>query len=395
VNTPTAADALVASGPPLHVMRGPTRHRRWRDVRRLLALRTDNLGDLLMTTPALAALREGLPRAHITLLGSPSGAAMAPHLPMVDEVWTCRPPWMPGCDDDGAAPGQAEQALVERLAAGNFDAAVIFTVCTQSALPAALVCRMAGIGQRLAHCRENPYALLTDWVPDRDVVADGMRHEVARQLALVAAIGCTTADDALRFPVSAADQRRARVRLAAEGVDGTRPFVLLHPGATAASRRWPAERFGRVAAAMAQCGWPAVLCGGADERALLSEARAAMAQQGAAPAPIVDGDLSLGELAALIDAAALLIANNSAPAHLAAALGTPVVDLYALTNPQHTPWRGRSRVLSHDVPCRWCLKSVCPEGHHACLRNVDEAAVVDAAQALLRESVHDDAAVPA
>jgi ADP-heptose:LPS heptosyltransferase len=118
-----------------------------------------------------------------------------------------------------------------------------------------------------------------------------------------------------------------------------------------------------------------------------------MVQIGAAPAPILDGDLSLGELAALIEAAALLIANNSAPAHLAAAVGTPVIDLYALTNPQHAPWRAHARVLSHDVPCRWCLKSVCPEGHHQCLRGVDEAAVIDAAQTLLRESVDDGAVV--
>jgi lipopolysaccharide heptosyltransferase II len=389
------ANALAATGRPVRLARGPTRHRRWREVRRLLALRTDNLGDLLMTTPALAALREGLPRAHITLLGSPSSAAAASHLPMVDEIWTCQPPWMPGGDDTAQAPGQAEQALVERLAEGAFDAAAIFTVCTQSALPAALVCRMAGIGLRLAHCRENPYALLTDWVPDPDRVDDGMRHEVERQLALVAAVGCTTADDGLRFSVPAADRRRAQVRLAAEGIDGARPYVLLHPGATAASRRWPAERFGRVAATMAQCGWPAVLCGGAGDLPLLQEARAAMVQIGAAPAPILDGDLSLGELAALIEAAALLIANNSAPAHLAAAVGTPVIDLYALTNPQHAPWRAHARVLSHDVPCRWCLKSVCPEGHHQCLRGVDEAAVIDAAQTLLRESVDDGAAIVA
>jgi ADP-heptose:LPS heptosyltransferase len=69
--------------------------------------------------------------------------------------------------------------------------------------------------------------------------------------------------------------------------------------------------------------------------------------------------------------------------HIAAALGTPVVDLYALTNPQHTPWRVPSRVLSHDVPCRNCLKSACPQGHHDCLRGVEPAAVVSAAVALL------------
>ena len=65
-----------------------------------------------------------------------------------------------------------------------------------------------------------------------------------------------------------------------------------------------------------------------------------------------------------------IISNNTGPAHMAAALGTPVVDLYALTNPQHTPWQVPSRVLSHDVPCRWCYSSVCRTGHHLCLRGV-------------------------
>jgi len=80
----------------------------------------------------------------------------------------------------------------------------------------------------------------------------------------------------------------------------------------------------------------------------------------------------------------VLVANNSAPSHLAAALGTPVVNLYALTNPQHTPWRVPAQVLNEDVPCRWCLKSVCPQQHHRCLRGVEPQQVVDAALALMR-----------
>ena len=80
------------------------------------------------------------------------------------------------------------------------------------------------------------------------------------------------------------------------------------------------------------------------------------------------GELDLGELAAFLAMAPLLIANNTGPVHIAAAVGTPVVDLYALTNPQHTPWGVPNRVLNHDVPCKYCYKSVCPEGHHHCLR---------------------------
>jgi len=79
------------------------------------------------------------------------------------------------------------------------------------------------------------------------------------------------------------------------------------------------------------------------------------------------GRLDFVELAALLEAADAVVCNNSSPAHLAAAVGTPVVDLYALTNPQHTPWGVAHRVLSRDVECRWCLKSVCPLGHTRCL----------------------------
>jgi ADP-heptose:LPS heptosyltransferase len=95
------------------------------------------------------------------------------------------------------------------------------------------------------------------------------------------------------------------------------------------------------------------------------------------------GRLDVAELAAVLARAPLLVSNNTGPVHLAAAVGTPVVDLYALTNPQHTPWGVPHRVLSHDVPCKYCYKSVCPLGHHDCLRAVAPAAVVTAALDLL------------
>src|SRR5205823_14157314 len=94
----------------------------------------------------------------------------------------------------------------------------------------------------------------------------------------------------------------------------------------------------------------------------------------------------LAELAALISLAPVLIANNTGPVHVAAALGTPVVDLYALTNPQHTPWAVPNRVLNHDVPCKYCYKSVCPQGHHNCLRLVTPPAVAQAARELGRDA---------
>lgn len=359
---------------------------RWRDARRLLLIRLDNLGDVLMTTPAFAAVRETLPGAHLALLSQPSAQALAPHLPMLDEVIGFDAPWVKAgaAALQGQPPGEAELALLQRLRAARFDAAIVFTVCTQSALPAALLCRLAGIPLVLAHTRERAYGLLSDEVPETDVIAPGMRHEVRRQLDLVAEVGMHTADERLRFALREADVDAAQLALRAASVDPARPYVLVHPGASAASRRYPAAAFGEAAALLRREGLPAqlVFCAGPGEAALLDEAATVMGGAGHVLAPLA----SLGLLAALIAGARLLVGNNSGPVHLAAALGTPVVDLYALTNPQHHPWQVPARVLSHDVPCRNCLKSACAEGHHDCLRRIEPRQVAQAAQALLREA---------
>jgi lipopolysaccharide heptosyltransferase II len=373
----------------------------WRRARRVLAVRLDNLGDVLMTTPALAALRQSLPQARLSLLTSSIGAAVAVCVREVDEVIAFDAPWVKQAVSGGATElGRAEQRLVDTLR-DRFDAAVIFTVCTQSALPAALLCRMAGIPLRLAHSRENPYGLLSHWVRESDMLGDGMsrkaapeanteareregssiRHEVLRQLALVAAVGCRVDDDRLRLHLTAPQRRHARTLLREAGVPAARPYFVVHPGASAPSRRYPAARFGSAADAIAahsHC--LPVFTGDASEQPLIEEARRCMSQ----PSVTLAGRAGVPELAALIGEARLLLSNNTGPAHIAAAMGTPVTVLYALTNPQHTPWRARAQVLNHDVPCRHCLKSECPQGHHDCLLKVQPDDVVRAAMSLLR-----------
>lgn len=356
---------------------------RWQQVRRVLAIRLDNLGDVLMTTPALQAIHDSVPGVHLTLLASPSGAALAPHLPAVDEVITWSAPWVKPPDATSTptvALGQHELAMVADLARRRFDAAVIFTVCTQSALPAALLCRLAGIPLRLAHSRENPYGLLSDWVRDTEVPHPDMRHEVQRQLDLVGHVGWQATSDRLTLRIDAGQDRSMRASFRAAGGRPEQPFVVVHPGATAASRRWAPERFGAAAQALVQAtGCQVVWCGSADERPLIEQARCSMTS----PSLTLAGQLTLGELAALIHHARLTLCNNSAASHIAAALNRPAVVLYALTNPQHTPWGNPARVLSQDVPCRECLCSRCPQPGHPCLNGVTPEAVVDAALELL------------
>jgi lipopolysaccharide heptosyltransferase II len=351
----------------------------------VLCIRLDALGDVLLTAPAMRALKAAHPARRITLCTSSAGASAAPLLPFVDDVLVYDAPWM------RAAEGARSAAdLVERLRARRFDAAVDFTVYSQSPLPAALVCLQADVPLRLAHCRENPYRLLTDWVRELEPER-GVRHEARRQLDLVAAVGVPAAGDAVGVSVPAEARRAMRRRLAEHDLLPWHPWIALHPGASAASRRYPADGFVAAGRALASRGHRLVVVGSDAERDLAREIAAAVGDAAVSLA----GETMLVELAALLEQARLLVANNSGPMHLAAAVGTPVVALYALTNPQHAPWQVPHRLLSRDVPCRWCYRSVCPEGHHACLRGVPPDAIVAAVDGLLAETRARPARAPA
>lgn len=361
---------------------------RWEDARRVLAVRLDGAGDLVMTTPALRALSEGGPEpTEVTLLTSRAGAAIAPLIPGLHDVIEYEAPWMKASEqlDRGR-----HLAMVEELARRDFDAAVIFTVFSQNPLPAAQLCLLAGIPLRLAHCRENPYQLLTDWVPETEP-HEQVRHEAQRQVDLVRTVGRQARDLHLGLRVSDGAREHIARWIAAEGLEAG-PWCVLHVGATAASRRYPPAQFAEVARMLvADHGWRLVFTGAVDERPLIETVQ----RESGVPSLSLAGELSIAELAALIDAAPLLISNNTAPVHIAAALQTPVVDLYALTNPQHTPWMVPSRVLFHDVPCRNCYKSVCPFGHQRCLAEVQPIEVVEAALELTALQAACTAALPA
>src|SRR5947209_5653325 len=141
--------------------------RGWESCRKLLCIRTDNMGDIIMSGPAIRALKQSL-GCSVTLLVSKQGASVCPYVPGIDDFIVWDVPW--GKDsvndqngtnnpNDGNNENSANSALITELKKHRFDAAVIFTVYSQSALPAALCAMMAGIPLRLAYSRENPYSL--------------------------------------------------------------------------------------------------------------------------------------------------------------------------------------------------------------------------------------------
>ncbi len=356
----------------------------WQRATNLLAVRLDNLGDVLMTTPALRAMRgPGSPR-RVTLLASRGGAAVVPHVPEIDDVIVFDAPWVAGGDDRDD--GDPVQRCVQVIRSRNFDAAVVFSVYSQSVLPAATMLYQAGVPAVIGRSRENPYRLLTDWIRE-DEPEETVRHEVRRQLDLVARVGYHTEDEQLSFRADRVDRDAAREVMADSGVSMDQPYVVLHPGASAASRRYPAPRFGAAARLINQrTGWPIVITGSADEAALAATVRDACGPAARSMA----GRLSLGALGAVIAGARVLVGNNSGPVHIAAAVGTPIVDLYALTNPQHTPWRVPSRVLYREVACAFCYSSRCRVGHHRCLLDITPDDVAEAVDALMAGQGEDD-----
>jgi ADP-heptose:LPS heptosyltransferase len=350
-------------------------------------VRLDNIGDVIALGPALRTLRAALPDARITLLASPAGSQVAPLLPEVDAVLTRSVVWQ---DAAGSLPPDParELALVDDLRRGRFDAAFVFTSWSQSPWPPAYACYLAGIPIRVGESKEFGGSLLTHRVPS---LPDG-EHVVDRNLHLLTSLGFRPAGHDLRLRLPPADATRARALLAGAGIDPDRPFAALAPGATCAARRYDPERFGRVAAALAARGLPVVVLASERERRRgLVEPVLAPATTARLPIASLAGRTSLGELAAVIGRAAVVVCNDSAPMHIADALDRPLVALYSGTEleSQWGPRKAPARLLRRPTPCAPCYRFDCPFAME-CL-DIPPEEVVDAATALLDRTT----AVPA
>jgi len=313
----------------------------WRNYKNILCIRLDNMGDVLMSQPAMRALKHvGLDR-QITLLTSSIGATIAPFIPEVDAIIPFDVPWVKTDETNGE---QQLLALADELRSRRFDAAVIFTSYSQNPLPAAMLCYQAGIKAVLGYCRENPYRLISDWIPDREPL-DYIVHEVQRQLQLVETVGAATSDTNLSLRVPGESRQTIRTRLAALRVGKDRPWLVLHAGVSEEKRCYPADEYISACRSLIGQGYEIVLTGSSSEQGYVNN----IARRLGNGASNLTGELSISELMALIAAAPILISNNTGPVHIAAAVGTPVVVLYAMTNPQHTPWKVSSRVLYFAV----------------------------------------------
>jgi len=315
----------------------------WFSCRNILCVRADNMGDLLMSSPAIAAVKETI-GCKITVLTSARGAGVARLIPEIEDVIIAELPWV------GAGPDCGPEELTKLIALlkeRQFDGCIIFNVYSQQTLPTAMLAYMAGIPLRLAYCRENPYHLLNSWFPDPEPYFY-IGHQVKRDLNLVRMIGADTKDESLRLSLNPATMDNVHRRLTAMGIGPERPFIIMHAGVSEEKRRYPTDMWietGRQLLAIMP-DIQILLSGSAGEEGDTLE----IAKGIGTDAFSVAGAFNLEEFATLISTAALVISVNTGTIHLAAALKKRVVVLYAQTNPQHSPWMTEHQLLEYSVP---------------------------------------------
>ena len=333
-------------------------------MRRVLVVRLDGAGDVLLAGPAVRAVAAA---AEVTMLCGPDGAGAARLLPGVVEVLTWASPWV--LADPPPVRAADLDRLVASLAARRFAEAVVLTSFHQSPLPTALVLRLAGIARITGASVDYPGSLLDVRLRPGEGLDDDL-PEAERMAAIAAAAGYPTADDgrlAVRPPPPVVD-------LVPAG-----RYVVVHPGAAAQARRWPAAEASRAVALLAAAGWRVVVTGGGAERGLT----AAVAGDAGTD---LGGRTDLAQLSGVLAGAAAVVVGNTGAAHLAAAVGTPVVSLFAPVVPaaRWAPY-GVPHVLLGDqwAACRDSRARDCPVPGHPCLASVSAGSVVDAVAALV------------
>jgi ADP-heptose:LPS heptosyltransferase len=337
--------------------------------RHVLVARLDSLGDVLLAGPAVRAVaaRAGT----VTLLCGRRGRAAAELLPGVDEIVEHTAPWIDPEPDP--VDRTATLALVDDLSGRGIDAALILTSFHQSPLPLALLLRLARVPVVAAVCEDYPGSLL-----DVRHQVDPDVHEVERGLSLAETLG---------YRLAADDDGRLAVRPEAIASAGPppapAPYVVVHPGASVPARAWSPAANAALVDALVASGRRVVVTGGPGEESLTARVT------GTARPDVVDlgGRVDVAGLAGVLARAEVVVAPNTGPAHLAAAVGTPVVSLFAPSVPaaRWRPW-GVPHVLLGDqgIVCAGCRARTCPVPGHPCLESVPVDDVVAAVDAIAR-----------
>jgi heptosyltransferase-2 len=349
---------------------------------RFLVAQTSFLGDVVLSTPVFTALRHHYREAHITALVRPEAAAILRGHPHVDAILAD--------DKRGRERGLGSWRVVRALRREQFDT----VLALHRSFRTAWILAAAGIEQRIGFRQSAGWFLY-----HRCVRRDPTRHDVERNLSILAGLGLDPAAVSARPFVACSEEAvlRFHAALRFRNVDVEAPLIGVAPGSAWATKRWTVEGYAALLIGLhRELDAVPVLLGGSED---VPYAEAILRSAGGIGINLV-GQTDLQMLVAAIDQCRVLVANDSAPVHIAVARGTPVVVIFGPTVPQQgfAPYTNRARVVERQLSCRPCGRhggATCPIGTHACMREISAAQVQDAVLQLLPGSVRASSPQPA
>jgi lipopolysaccharide heptosyltransferase II len=353
---------------------------------KILLVRLRLIGDVVFTTPLVRALRRRFPDSRLVYIVESTAAPVVARNPHLDEVLTI-------AHTRGLRRLRDDVKLAAKLRAARFDVAIDLHGGPRAAwltwatrAPTRVGYDVRGRAWMYTHVVHRPRRL-------------GQRHSVESQWDLLGAVDAalpTDADrsrDRVEMPVDPSALAAVEARLAARGVPRSARLVVLHVSAGNPFRRWPRASFAELASDLAahdERRWVLVTSGPSDRDAVRRVVADARARAGAAAARVIESeDLTLAELRALMERAALFVGGDSGPLHVASTSNVPIVGLYGPTLPERSaPWRPSgipsTAIDAGSLPCRPCDQRVCTPGDFRCLTSVPASRVREAAERLLK-----------
>ena len=335
------------------------------------------VGDAVMATPALSALRRAFARAQITWIGSPAALEVLAGSDLADATLA---------DASRGGGLGALLAMARRLRAERFDLAVLLS----NSFRTGLLCRLGRVRRRIGYARDGRGWLLTDRLaaPRRPDGGFMPTPAIGYYLALAEALGCDVGDRTMRLAVEDRYARQGRAIFQEAGIQEGQPVVVINPGASfGSSKLWSPRRFAAVADGLSdRHGARVIVSAGPLETDIAAAVVDAMHRRPALN--LAERAGSLGLLKAVTAASTLMITGDTGPRHIAAALGVGVVTIFGSTDPDWTTIDyPRERIVRAHVPCSPCQKKLCPlppgPQHHQCMERITAEMVLAAAEELM------------
>jgi len=343
-----------------------------RSIRRMLIRSTNWIGDAIMTTPAIRAIRKNFPHTHITLLAKPWVVPVFQYSPHVDHIMIY--------DSNAYHAGlKGKISLIQDIRDQNFDASILL----QNAIEAAIITSLAGIKRRVGFNTDARGLLLTHGVPISKAIK--RIHQTSYYVQMLESVGIQNSGLDLELFLGLADRLSAYRRLQKINPSPDIRWIGMNPSATYGSaKQWFPKRFAQLADRIARNHHAGILIFGGPKDQKLGERVCEMMQT---PAVNLAGQTSLGMAMALIQKCHAFITNDSGLMHIACALQTPLVAIFGSTNPITTgPIGKNSQIVQVKTPCSPCLLTECPKKYHICMDAVSVDMVYQKVEAMLEYS---------